>query len=113
MLQALELRGGNTALSVQVSGFQWGWRYGYGESAYLDLVSSSINVGWDSGIRMLGAGSLVGTTAGNEVCFNRSFLKSIGSLTLSSGVGPEAATWGSLELSMLRTPCAFYVLRVH
>jgi hypothetical protein len=44
---------------------------------------------------MLGAGSLVGATVGDEVYFNRSLLRSIGALALRSGVGPEAATYRS------------------
>lgn len=51
IIKAVEVTGGYAAVTLQVLGFQWGWRYGYGELNYVKLLLSPIKVGLDSVIR--------------------------------------------------------------
>ncbi len=95
MLRSLELHGGSSSITVQVSGFQWGWRYGYGESTYMDLLGCSINVGWNSSLQVQNGAGLDSTGVGDEVYFSRLFLRSVGSLTSGSGAGIDSVTYRS------------------
>ena len=51
ILKTVETNGGYTFLTVQVIGFQWGWRYGYGEFNYPRMLLNPIRIGYDSVIR--------------------------------------------------------------
>jgi heme/copper-type cytochrome/quinol oxidase subunit 2 len=51
ILKTVEINGGYTLLTIQIMGFQWGWRYGYGELNYTRMLAAPIYVGNDSLIR--------------------------------------------------------------
>ena len=51
ILNTIETNGSYAALTIQVTGFQWGWRYSYGELNYTRLMLSPIRVGYGSVIR--------------------------------------------------------------
>lgn len=51
ILKAVEANGGYALLTVQLSGFQWGWRYGYGELAYTRMLLAPVRVGLDAVLR--------------------------------------------------------------
>ncbi len=44
-LRILEHNGGYSATSVQLIGYQWGWKYCYSESTYFKLVTTSRKIG--------------------------------------------------------------------
>ena len=60
-LRLLEGGGGYAFLTVQVSAYQWGWKYCYNDTTYLKILSSPIRVGYHS--------SLI--TKGNTPMFNK------------------------------------------
>lgn len=79
IIRAVEVTGSYSAVTLQVIGFQWGWRYGYGELNYVKLLLCPVKVGLDSVIRpgrsgVTGCGSLL-----DEVYYCRSWLKAMGS----------------------------------
>lgn len=51
ILKSIEVSGGYAMLTLQIVGFQWGWRYGYGELNYIKLLLNPIKVGYGSVIR--------------------------------------------------------------
>lgn len=79
ILKAVEVTGGYAMLTLQIVGFQWGWRYGYGELGYVKLLLNPIKVGLGTVIR---PGKAIDPTSGEsilaEVYFCRSWLKNLG-----------------------------------
>ena len=53
-LRILESNGGYAFLSVQVSAYQWGWKYCYGDTFYPKYFNSLIKVGYHSIVSMGG-----------------------------------------------------------
>ncbi len=51
ILKMIEVNGSYVTLTLQIVGFQWGWKYNYGETNYLQLVLAPIKVGFNSVIR--------------------------------------------------------------
>ena len=51
ILNTIETNGCYAVLTMQVAGFQWGWRYSYGELNYTRLSLLPIKVGYDAKIR--------------------------------------------------------------
>ena len=51
ILNSIELNGSYAALTIQVAGFQWGWRYSYGELNYTRLLLRPIKVGHGATLR--------------------------------------------------------------
>lgn len=51
ILKTVEVNGSYAALTMQIAGFQWGWRYCYGELNYVRLLLAPVKVGYDSTIR--------------------------------------------------------------
>lgn len=51
ILNSIELNGSYAALTIQISGFQWGWRYSYGELNYTRMMLAPIRVGHGSTMR--------------------------------------------------------------
>lgn len=47
-LRILESNGGYVFLNVQVTGYQWGWKYCYGDTFYPKYFNSPVKVGYDS-----------------------------------------------------------------
>lgn len=47
-LRAVEGNCGNTVISVQINGFQWGWKYCYTDTFYTKFLNLPILVGYDS-----------------------------------------------------------------
>lgn len=77
IIKSIEVTGGYVTFTLQIIGFQWGWRYGYGELNYLKLLFSPIKIGLGSLIRF--GKSTTPTTKNfmlDEVYFCRSYLRS-------------------------------------
>ena len=51
ILKMVETNGSYVALTLQIIGFQWGWKYNYGELNYTKFLLAPIKVGYDSVIR--------------------------------------------------------------
>ena len=51
ILNSLETNGSYAALTIQIAGFQWGWRYSYGELNYTRLMLSPVRVGFGATLR--------------------------------------------------------------
>ncbi len=51
LVKAIELNGSYAALTIQIAGFQWGWRYSYGELNYMRTMLTPVKVGYDSVMR--------------------------------------------------------------
>lgn len=80
ILKSIEVSGGYAMLTLQIVGFQWGWRYGYGELNYIKLLLNPIKVGYGSVIRPgKSVISHTNDTILSEVYYCRSWLKDIGS----------------------------------
>lgn len=47
-LRAVEGNCGNTIISVQINGFQWGWKYCYSDTFYTKFLNLPLLVGYDS-----------------------------------------------------------------
>jgi heme/copper-type cytochrome/quinol oxidase subunit 2 len=47
---------GNIILSVQINGFQWGWKYCYDDTFYTKYLNNPVRVGYKSTISLLGSG---------------------------------------------------------
>jgi heme/copper-type cytochrome/quinol oxidase subunit 2 len=47
-LRAVEGSCGNVVISVQLNGFQWGWKYCYSDTFYTKYLTSPVLVGYDS-----------------------------------------------------------------
>lgn len=47
-LRAVEGSCGHTLVSVQVNGFQWGWKYCYNDTFYTKLLNNPIKVGYNN-----------------------------------------------------------------
>lgn len=45
IIKSIEISGGYVILTLQIVGFQWGWRYGYGDISYIKLLLNPIKVG--------------------------------------------------------------------
>ena len=69
-LKTIEVNGGCVALTVQIVGFQWGWRYGYGETGYIKLLLAPVKVGYGSAIRPGG-----GVATHNEILEEAYFIR--------------------------------------
>lgn len=79
IIKSIEVTGGYTLLTLQVIGFQWGWRYGYGELNYVKLLLNPIKVGLDSVIRPGKSDEIEGETSIlAETYFCRSWIKNVG-----------------------------------
>lgn len=76
IIKSVETNGGYVSLTLQVVGFQWGWRYGYGELNYLKFLFNPIYIGYDTIIRYNKSSHEVNFLL-NEVYFIRSFLKKV------------------------------------
>ena len=48
ILQNLESNGGYPLFTVQISAYQWGWHYNYGELTYFKLLATPIKVGFNT-----------------------------------------------------------------
>ena len=51
IIKAIEVNGGYTALTIQIAGFQWGWRYSYSELHYVRTMFTPVRIGYDSVVR--------------------------------------------------------------
>lgn len=51
ILKTVEVNGSYSALTIQIAGFQWGWKYSYGELNYVRTMLTPVKVGYDSVIR--------------------------------------------------------------
>jgi len=51
ILNAIETNGSYAALTIQIAGFQWGWRYSYGELNYTRLLLAPVKVGYGATVR--------------------------------------------------------------
>lgn len=49
-LRILEGSGGYVLLTAQITAYQWGWKYCYGDTFYPKILSNSVNVGLNSSI---------------------------------------------------------------
>lgn len=81
ILKMIEVNGSYVALTLQIIGFQWGWRYNYGEANYFSLLIAPIKVGYNSLIRPGFGKDIEGTKPQllKEVHFCRSWLRRSGS----------------------------------
>ena len=79
IIRSIEISGGYVSLTLQIVGFQWGWRYGYGELNYLKLLLNPVKVGLGAAIRYGKAPSYVGNELLlSEAYYIRSHLKKAG-----------------------------------
>lgn len=79
ILKTIEVNGGFAAVTLQIVGYQWGWRYGYGEMNYIQLMTRPIKVGYNSVIRPGGITPTYSQMV-NEVYFCRLRLRQLGAL---------------------------------
>lgn len=57
-LRAVEGSCGNVLVSVQVNGFQWGWKYCYNDTFYTKLLNNPIKVGYNNIFSFTGSSKL-------------------------------------------------------
>jgi heme/copper-type cytochrome/quinol oxidase subunit 2 len=79
ILKSVEANGGYALLTVQISGFQWGWRYCYGEVGYARAMLAPVRVGQDAVVRP-GRTEAAGDAALSEAHFCRGRLAELGLL---------------------------------
>jgi heme/copper-type cytochrome/quinol oxidase subunit 2 len=88
ILKAVEANGGYALLTVQLSGFQWGWRYGYGELGYARMLLTPVRVGLDSVLRPgRGQGGSLRDACLAEAHFCRAWLATAGLLEVGGAGG--------------------------
>ncbi len=70
ILKTVEVNGSFVTLTLQIVGYQWGWRYGYGDMGYLKLLLAPVQVGRGAVIRP-GGGTIFFREVLEEVYFVR------------------------------------------
>lgn len=75
ILQTIESNGGYPLFTIQISAYQWGWHYNYGELTYFKILSTPLKVGFDTCIRPSSISDI------SEAQFMRQWATTSGTLT--------------------------------
>lgn len=114
ILQSLELSGGYPLLSLQISAYQWGWHYNYGEMTYCRILTTPLKVGYDT---IFKAGKINNSTLYTpleEAKFVRQWATDAGNLDMKDEFGMKVPIYKAYNvLSSQGSAPNSYVLKVY